>query len=66
MECVRRVIGFGVELETAFYAASLAPAKVIGCEKLVGSLEPGKRADVVVLDGSLQPAGVFIKGKRLV
>ena len=66
MECVRRVIGFGVELETAFYAACLAPAKVIGCEKLVGSLEPGKRADVVILDESLQLAGVFVKGKRLV
>ncbi|MDD6176162.1 MAG: N-acetylglucosamine-6-phosphate deacetylase [Firmicutes bacterium] len=66
MECVRRVIGFGVELETAFYAASFAPAKVIGCEKLLGSLEPGKRADVVILDEALQPAGVFIKGKRLV
>lgn len=65
MECVRRVIGFGVELETAFYAASYAPAKVIGCENLVGSLEPGKRADVVVLDEALQPACVFVKGKRL-
>ena len=39
---------------------------MIGCEKLVGSLEPGKRADVVILDESLQLAGVFVKGKRLV
>lgn len=65
MECVRRVINFGVELETAFYAATYAPAKVIGCENLLGSLEPGKRADVVVLDEILQPTCVFIKGKRL-
>lgn len=64
MECVRRIIRFGVKLEDAFYAASLAPAKAIGCEQTVGSLEAGKRADVVVLDEALQPAAVFIKGKR--
>ena len=65
MECVRRVIGFGIELETAFYAATYAPAKVIGCEKLIGSLEPDKCADVVVLDETLHPSCIFIDGKRL-
>jgi hypothetical protein len=35
----------------ALQAATTVPAKVMGLEKEVGSLSPGKRADIVVVDG---------------
>jgi imidazolonepropionase len=35
----------------AFLAATLNPAWVLGLDDRLGSLEPGKRADFVVLDG---------------
>jgi imidazolonepropionase-like amidohydrolase len=35
----------------AIQAASLVPARVMGLEKEVGTVEAGKRADVIVIDG---------------
>lgn len=63
-ECVRRVVKFGIPLERAMYAASLAPAKVIGEDKDVGSIAVGKRADLVVVDDDLNIEAVYIKGKK--
>lgn len=62
LECVRRAVSFGVPLEDAIYAASTSPARVIRAEQ-VGSLEPGKYADIVVLDGNLQVKAVFVDGQ---
>lgn len=39
-----------VELEPALRGITLNPAKQIGVSHLVGSLEPGKKADMVILD----------------
>lgn len=63
-ECVRRTISFGIKFEDAFYAATLAPAKVIGVDSFLGSIEKGKRADLVVIDNDLNIEAVYIKGKR--
>jgi len=35
----------------AIQAASLVPARVMGLEKQVGTVEAGKRADIIVIDG---------------
>ncbi|MCL2789256.1 MAG: amidohydrolase [Desulfobulbus sp.] len=35
---------------TTLHAATLGGAKVLGAERLIGSLEPGKKADCIVLD----------------
>jgi 5-methylthioadenosine/S-adenosylhomocysteine deaminase len=35
---------------TTLHAAILGGAKVLGAESLIGSLEPGKKADCIVLD----------------
>jgi len=36
----------------AIQAATIVPARVMGLEKEVGTVEPGKRADVIILDGN--------------
>lgn len=64
LECVRRAASFGIPLEDAVYAASAAPARAIGAEK-VGSIEVGYSADLVVLDESLQVKAVFVDGARV-
>jgi N-acetylglucosamine-6-phosphate deacetylase len=45
--------------------ASLTPARIAGREREIGSLEIGKRADVVVLDEKLAVQRVFIEGAEL-
>ena len=40
-------------------AATLIPAQVLGLEKEIGSIAPGKRADLVVLDENLDIAAVY-------
>ena len=42
--------------------ASLTPARIAGRDSEIGSLERGKRADVVVLDRNLAVQRVFIDG----
>jgi N-acetylglucosamine-6-phosphate deacetylase len=52
----------GVDLPTAVRMASLTPAKILGLEGEIGSLEVGKRADVLLLDGGLKVSSVFVGG----
>ncbi len=63
-ECVRRVVGFGLPLETAMRAASLMPAKVVGMDDIIGSIEVGKRADLVVVDKDLDIKAVYTRGQK--
>ena len=46
------------------YAASYAPAKVIGMENVVGSIAVGKRADLVVTDPDLNIDTVYVRGQK--
>jgi N-acetylglucosamine-6-phosphate deacetylase len=54
----------GVDLVRAVRAASAAPARALGIDDEVGTLAPGLRADVVAVDGSLQPLAVWRHGRR--
>jgi imidazolonepropionase-like amidohydrolase len=36
----------------AIQAATIVPARVMGLDKEIGTVEPGKRADVIILDGN--------------
>ncbi len=65
MDGLRRAVSFGVPLEAAVTAATLAPAKVIGRDGEIGSIAPGKQADLVVLDSQLNVKAVYIDGKRI-
>ena len=64
-ECVRRNVKAGIPLERAMYAASYAPAKAIGEDKNVGSIDIGKRADLVITDTDLNIEAVYVKGVRV-
>ena len=47
---VAQMTGENVSPERLLYMATLAGAKALSCEDSIGSLEPGKIADIVVLD----------------
>lgn len=52
-DCMRTAVSFGISLEDAVIAATANPAKSIGIYDTVGSLTPGKRADVLLVDQNL-------------
>lgn len=53
----------GVPLWEAIRMASLTPARIAGWESEIGSIEAGKRADLVWLDGEMNVKGVWIAGR---
>ena len=60
---LRNAVKFsGLSLERASAAASLVPARALGVDDELGSIAPGKRADLVVLDDDLQVTGVMANG----
>ena len=63
LKAVQNVVSFGIPLEDAVYAGSMAPAKVIGKDDEIGSIEPGKYADFLLLDADLNLKAVYIGGK---
>lgn len=53
-DCMCTAISFGIPKEEAVAAATINPAKSIGCEDRVGSIAPGKYADLLLLDEAFQ------------
>ena len=53
----------GVPLLEAVRMASFNPAKVIGMENRMGSIEVGKEANLAVLDEALKVCMTIVKGK---
>ena len=53
----------GAPLTDAFKMASLTPAKAIGVDNIVGSVEPGKHANLVLLDKDLRLKMVIFHGE---
>ena len=56
----------GLPLERAAQVLSLNPAKQLGLDDRIGSLEPGKQADLVVLDADYQLVAVMRRGEWVV
>jgi imidazolonepropionase-like amidohydrolase len=66
-----QLVAAGLSPREALESATLAPARLLGWDRLMGSVETGKIADLVLLDGDpLQDigntrkiAGVFAQGR---
>ena len=58
-EELKNLVSWGVPLEKAVKAMTLNPAKETGCDDIVGSIEEGKFADLVILDDELNIVGVY-------
>ncbi|MFQ6112928.1 MAG: amidohydrolase family protein [bacterium] len=66
---VRQAIGRGLTKEAALAALTSTPAKLLGADKQLGSIEPGKLAHLVVTEGELfdeesKILDVWVNGKR--
>jgi N-acetylglucosamine-6-phosphate deacetylase len=58
----RAVKESGLSVERVSAAASAAPARVLGLDDELGSIAPGRRADLVVLDDDFKIAAVMAGG----
>ena len=60
---LKNIASLGVPLEEAVHMASLAPARAAGLEDEVGSIEEGKRADLVAFDEELNVRLTVLGGR---
>jgi N-acetylglucosamine-6-phosphate deacetylase len=64
-QCVRTFHRLtGVALEKVIRMATLTPARIAGVDHEIGSIAPGKRADLLVLDAGLEVRQVYLAGQR--
>lgn len=62
-ECLQRVVKMGIPLGEAVRSASTNPARAIGIEHDYGTLEPGKLANILLLDDDLNLNTVILRGQ---
>jgi N-acetylglucosamine-6-phosphate deacetylase len=66
-DCVRTFHRLtGVPLWEVVRMASLTPARIAGREREIGSLEVGKRADLVTFDRDLRVRSTYLDGRRII
>ncbi|MCI5821904.1 MAG: N-acetylglucosamine-6-phosphate deacetylase [Pararoseburia sp.] len=58
-ECMCYAIQIGVPMEDAIAAATITPAKSIGLYDKLGSVSPGKRADLLMLNQKMELLRIF-------
>ena len=63
--CLANTISWGVPEEEAVRAATYNPAKALGVQDKIGSIETGKYADFVITNADYSQKRVFIGGKEL-
>jgi N-acetylglucosamine-6-phosphate deacetylase len=62
--CIRTFLRLtGAPLAEVVRMASLTPARIAGFDAEIGSIEVGKRADLIVLDPALQVRQVYLRGR---
>lgn len=63
MACMKTAVSFGIPLSDAVTAAAVNPARVLGIDDRLGTLDVGKEANVAVLDAHLELKAVLFHGK---
>ena len=63
--CMLNAIDFGIPAAQAINAATITPARQLGRDSEIGSIEAGKLADFVVCDETLQRRAVYIGGVKI-
>ncbi|MCM1364795.1 MAG: N-acetylglucosamine-6-phosphate deacetylase [Faecalibacterium sp.] len=61
----KNLLSFGIPFESALKACTINPARVIGVDSICGSIEIGKRADIIFVDSSMNLKHVMIKGRMI-
>ncbi|MBO5547081.1 MAG: N-acetylglucosamine-6-phosphate deacetylase [Bacteroidales bacterium] len=64
-ECLHKAMEFGIDRDTAIRAATINPARQLGCEDRFGSIAVGKQADFLVCDETLALRAVYLGGGKL-
>lgn len=62
-DCMRTAVSMGIPKEAAVKAATLNPAKSIGIDGEYGSIENGKKANILFTNADLQLEKVMISGE---
>lgn len=62
---IKTVVSLGYPLFEAVKMASLTPARIIGLDQEIGSIEAGKSADFAVFDDSFKPRMTMARGTVL-
>lgn len=66
LDGVKNLAAFAnIPFEQALYCATAAPAKAMGLDAVIGSLECGKRADMLLLDEDFNVACVWCDGNEV-
>ena len=61
-DCMRKAVSFGIPKEQAILSATIIPARQLGREAEIGSIEQGKLADFVVCGEDLAKKAVYLGG----
>lgn len=65
-QMVKNLVDAGIPLVDAVRMGTLNPARVVGIDKDVGSIEKGKRADICILDENLELVSLICNGKKVI
>lgn len=63
----RNLLKFGIPLKQAIKSVTINPARAIGVDKITGSIEEGKNADLIILSNDFSEIkSVIIKGNKVI
>ncbi len=64
-QCLTNVISWGIPEEEAIRAATFNPAKSLGAEDKIGTIEAGKLADFLIINADYTEKRVFLGGEEI-